>query len=95
MSHPTQYWHLLDNGRIQCDLCPRFCKLEEGQRGLCFVRARENDAIVLTECINRLVADGAADVVLLLLCASLCGAWTPVPGKRPEGGAAQPAPVPG
>jgi pyruvate formate lyase activating enzyme len=44
---PTQYWHALDNGRIQCDLCPRFCKLLEGQRGLCFVRARENDQIVL------------------------------------------------
>jgi pyruvate formate lyase activating enzyme len=44
---PTKYWHALDNGRIQCDLCPRFCKLLEGQRGLCFVRARENDQIVL------------------------------------------------
>ena len=44
---PTKYWHLLDNGRVQCDLCPRFCKLLEGQRGLCFVRARENDQIVL------------------------------------------------
>ena len=44
----TRYWHALDDGRIQCDLCPRFCKLREGQRGMCFVRARENDAIVLT-----------------------------------------------
>ena len=45
---PTQYWHALDNGRIQCDVCPRFCKLLEGQRGLCFVRARQDDRIVLT-----------------------------------------------
>ncbi len=45
---PTQYWHALEDGRIQCDTCPRFCKLNEGQRGLCFVRARENDQIVLT-----------------------------------------------
>lgn len=45
---PTKYWHVLDNGRIQCDLCPRFCRLLEGQRGLCFVRARQNDQIVLT-----------------------------------------------
>jgi len=45
---PTKYWHALDNGRVQCDLCPRFCKLLEGQRGLCFVRARERDQIVLT-----------------------------------------------
>ena len=44
----TKYWHQLDNGRIQCDLCPRFCKLLEGQQGMCFVRARQNDQIVLT-----------------------------------------------
>jgi pyruvate formate lyase activating enzyme len=45
---PGRYWHPLADGRIQCDLCPRECKLHEGQRGLCFVRAREHDAIVLT-----------------------------------------------
>jgi pyruvate formate lyase activating enzyme len=45
---PTQYWHPLPDGRIQCDVCPRACKLREGQRGLCFVRAREDDAVVLT-----------------------------------------------
>jgi pyruvate formate lyase activating enzyme len=45
---PTRYWHLLDDGRVQCDVCPRACKLREGQRGLCFVRAREDDQIVLT-----------------------------------------------
>src|SRR5690348_7683975 len=44
---PTKYWHALPNGRVQCDLCPRFCKLLEGQRGLCFVRARQGDQIVL------------------------------------------------
>ena len=45
---PTKYWRRLDDGRVQCDLCPRFCKLGEGQRGLCFVRACEGGAIVLT-----------------------------------------------
>jgi pyruvate formate lyase activating enzyme len=45
---PTRYWHRLEDGRVQCDLCPRYCKLHENQRGLCFVRAREDDAIVLT-----------------------------------------------
>lgn len=44
---PTRYWHLCDDGRIQCDICPRACKLHEGQRGLCFVRGRINDQIVL------------------------------------------------
>jgi pyruvate formate lyase activating enzyme len=46
--HPTSFWHALDDGRIQCDVCPRACKLKEGQRGMCFVRARSGDAIVLT-----------------------------------------------
>ncbi|MFP3874041.1 MAG: AmmeMemoRadiSam system radical SAM enzyme [Thiohalophilus sp.] len=45
---PTRYWHKLDDGRIQCDLCPRFCKLHEGQRGLCFVRQNIDDQIMLT-----------------------------------------------
>ena len=45
---PARWWHQLDDGRIQCDLCPRDCKLHEGQRGLCFVRAREGDRMVLT-----------------------------------------------
>jgi pyruvate formate lyase activating enzyme len=45
---PTRYWHRLDDGRVQCDLCPRFCKLHEGQRGLCFVRACQDGQIVLT-----------------------------------------------
>ncbi|HHH35915.1 MAG TPA: AmmeMemoRadiSam system radical SAM enzyme [Gammaproteobacteria bacterium] len=45
---PTKYWHRLEDGRVQCDLCPRFCKLHEGQRGLCFVRACQDGQIVLT-----------------------------------------------
>ncbi len=43
-----RYWHVLGDGRIQCDVCPRYCKLHEGQRGLCFVRARQGDQMVLT-----------------------------------------------
>lgn len=45
---PTKYWHALEDGRVQCDLCPRFCKLQEGQEGMCFVRARQDNRIVLT-----------------------------------------------
>ncbi|KGP63531.1 pyruvate formate lyase-activating protein [Legionella norrlandica] len=45
---PTKYWHKLDDGRIQCDVCPRNCKLREGQRGLCFVRANLDNQIKLT-----------------------------------------------
>jgi pyruvate formate lyase activating enzyme len=44
----TKYWRRLEDGRVQCDLCPRECKLREGQAGLCFVRARQGGEIVLT-----------------------------------------------
>ena len=47
-SHPGRWWHTLPDGRIQCDLCPRDCKLHEGQRGACFVRKMEGGQIVLT-----------------------------------------------
>jgi pyruvate formate lyase activating enzyme len=45
---PTRYWHALPDGRVQCDVCPRFCRMHEGQRGMCFVRANHGGAIVLT-----------------------------------------------
>ena len=44
----ARYWHMLDDGRMQCDLCPRDCKLHEGQRGACFVRMREKNQMILT-----------------------------------------------
>ena len=47
-SVPARYWHTLDEKRIQCDLCPRYCKLHEGQRGLCFVRKMEQGKMILT-----------------------------------------------
>ena len=46
--YPGRYWHFIDDGRIQCDLCPRDCRLKEGQRGACFVRQRSGDQMVLT-----------------------------------------------
>ena len=45
---PTTAWTKLPDGRVRCDVCPRECKLHEGQRGLCFVRACEGGEIVLT-----------------------------------------------
>ncbi len=48
ITHPGRYWHKLADGRIQCDLCPRDCRLQEGQRGACFVRMREGNTMVLT-----------------------------------------------
>jgi pyruvate formate lyase activating enzyme len=46
--YPARYWHATDDDRIQCDVCPRDCKLHDGQRGLCFVRKREGAQMVLT-----------------------------------------------
>ncbi|MBK1647244.1 AmmeMemoRadiSam system radical SAM enzyme [Rhabdochromatium marinum] len=43
------FCHGLEDGRVQCDLCPRVCRLRAGQRGLCFVRgAREGRIELLT-----------------------------------------------
>jgi pyruvate formate lyase activating enzyme len=45
---PTRHWTTLEDGQVRCDVCPRHCRLSEGQRGLCFVRARREDRVVLT-----------------------------------------------
>jgi pyruvate formate lyase activating enzyme len=46
--YPARWWHKLPDGRIQCDLCPRDCRLNDGQRGACFVRQRIGEQMVLT-----------------------------------------------
>ncbi len=43
-----EWWHRLPDGRYQCDLCPRYCKIRSGQRGFCFVREAREDGIYLT-----------------------------------------------
>ena len=51
-AHPARWWHPLEDGRepprLQCDLCPRDCKLHDGQRGACFVRRNDGGQMVLT-----------------------------------------------
>ncbi len=47
-NYPARYWHRLDDGRLQCDLCPRDCRLHDGQRGACFVRQRLGEQMFLT-----------------------------------------------
>ncbi len=46
--YPAQHWHELENQRIQCDLCPRYCQLNTGQRGFCFIRKNVRGKMVLT-----------------------------------------------
>jgi pyruvate formate lyase activating enzyme len=48
MKSPARFWHRTLDGRVQCDVCPRECRLHEGQRGFCFVRACEQGELVLT-----------------------------------------------
>ena len=45
---PGRYFSRLADGRVMCEVCPRLCRLREGQRGLCFVRQAAGGAIVLT-----------------------------------------------
>jgi len=47
-THPARYWRRLEDGRVLCELCPRLCKLKDGQRGLCFVRRNIGGALALT-----------------------------------------------
>ena len=46
--YPGRYYHVLDDGRIFCDLCPRACVLKDGDRGFCFVRQNQQGKMVLT-----------------------------------------------
>ncbi len=44
-----EWWHRLDDGRLQCDLCPRYCRLREGQHGFCYIRqAREGEIVLIS-----------------------------------------------
>lgn len=40
------YWHFSEDGKIECDLCPRRCKLTKGQQGACSVRRRVGDRLI-------------------------------------------------
>ena len=44
----ARYWHRLEDDRVECDLCPRHCRLRPGQRGFCFVRENQGGELVLT-----------------------------------------------
>jgi pyruvate formate lyase activating enzyme len=41
----TRYWHSVGEGRVQCDVCPRACRMHDGQRGLCFVRGVDDGRV--------------------------------------------------
>ena len=45
---PARHWSRLEDGRIRCEVCPRLCRLKDGQRGLCLVRQAVDVQLVLT-----------------------------------------------
>ncbi len=44
----ARYWHLRNDGQIECTLCPRHCCLKDGQRGVCYIRQRIGDKLFQT-----------------------------------------------
>ncbi|MDR3669565.1 MAG: AmmeMemoRadiSam system radical SAM enzyme [Holophaga sp.] len=45
--HATRFWRRLDPERVECGVCPRRCRLREGERGFCFLRGNVGGAVVL------------------------------------------------
>lgn len=42
----AQWWTPLEGGKVHCYLCPRDCKIGEGQIGFCFIRKNEGGKLV-------------------------------------------------
>ncbi len=45
---PGRYFRREDDGKVVCELCPRACRLGEGQRGICFVRGARGGQMVFS-----------------------------------------------
>lgn len=43
--HLANWWQSLENGKILCTLCPRYCTIGEGQAGFCFIRQNINNKL--------------------------------------------------
>lgn len=43
----AEFWQPTADGRLRCDLCPRECRIAEGQRGFCFVRQVRDGVLTL------------------------------------------------
>ncbi|WP_005036794.1 AmmeMemoRadiSam system radical SAM enzyme [Holophaga foetida] len=42
----ARWWRSLEGGRVLCELCPRGCRLADGDKGFCQVRRAEGHALV-------------------------------------------------
>ena len=45
-AHAARWWHATPDGRIECTLCPRFCRMADGQAGFCFIRQNRGGRLV-------------------------------------------------
>jgi pyruvate formate lyase activating enzyme len=46
MQREARYWEPTEDGRVRCTLCPRDCRLREGQAGFCYVRENRGGQLV-------------------------------------------------
>jgi pyruvate formate lyase activating enzyme len=40
--HEGRWWEPMSEGRVHCYLCPRHCRIGEGQSGFCFIRVNQD-----------------------------------------------------
>jgi pyruvate formate lyase activating enzyme len=45
-AHPARFFEREEDGRLLCTLCPRECRLGEGQAGFCYVRQNQGGEMV-------------------------------------------------
>jgi pyruvate formate lyase activating enzyme len=46
MLHEARYWEPDQGGRVHCTLCPRDCRIGEGQAGFCFIRQNKGGKLL-------------------------------------------------
>ncbi len=46
MVHEARYWEPEPDGRVLCTLCPRACRIGEGQNGFCYIRQNRGGRLV-------------------------------------------------
>jgi pyruvate formate lyase activating enzyme len=44
--HEARYWEAAPGGKVLCTLCPRACRIGDGQDGFCFVRRNRGGRLV-------------------------------------------------
>lgn len=42
----AKWWKPVENEKILCTLCPRYCKIGDGQPGFCYIRQNQNGKLI-------------------------------------------------